>query len=112
MILQQNSPGILCSVLSLCSSLTIGYKRIINDSRAIGDDELMRVRFDDEVQDKLDANVFPSLFLTLADMSETGSKESQEREAKKRRQTDVIVDTSVSYSIPEEISSSEPITTL
>ena len=71
----------------------------------------MKVRFDDEVQDKLDANVFQSLFLTLADMRETGSKESQEREAKKRRQVDVIVDTSVPYSIPEEISSSQPITT-
>jgi hypothetical protein len=71
----------------------------------------MRVRFDDQVQDKLDANVFQSLFLTLADMRETGSKESQEREAKKRRQANVIVDTSIPHSIPEELSSAQKITT-
>src|SRR5579859_4473666 len=44
-------------------------------------------------------------------MRETGSKESRERETKERRQADVIVDISVPYSIPEEISGSQTITT-
>lgn len=60
-----------------------GYFRIIEGSKSVLEEDLMKARDDWTVRVKLDANPLKSVLLKLTDLLETDSGESQERERKK-----------------------------
>jgi hypothetical protein len=75
-----------------------GYFRIIEASESILEEDLRKARYDETVQEKLDANPLKSVLLKLMDLLETDSEESQERERKKFKTT-----SSVSSSEPDPV---------
>lgn len=79
---------------SMKASLTAGYDRILKASQDVTEDDLMTARVDDSVDMKLDENQLQYVMLSLVDLLETDSKEAQELERVKGKQTANVTYTS------------------
>ena len=83
MIQEQNLHETLWNVCLIQMSLTVGYRRVLEASDDITEDDLRSARRDADVEAKLDENLLHYVLMRLGDLLETDSEESQERERKK-----------------------------
>ena len=71
--------------------LTLGYSDIVNASLDVTEEELQRLRGDIKLEQKLYKNPLRDLMLSLVDMLETDSEESQHLEKEKHTTSPVVL---------------------
>src|SRR5947207_8367420 len=86
--------------------LKLGYYSIIQASLEVTEEDLLSLHDDKSIRVKLSQNPLNRLILSLADLLETDSQESQDLDTEKRKQTTTLFHGFVSEPVPKQPESS------